>query len=69
MFGSQIAHPLFVYEIGRARQAELLKEADRDRIIQLARAGSPSLMDRCLAGIGDLLVAIGARLQGAHAPA
>jgi hypothetical protein len=42
---------------------DLLREAERDRLLGLARQAQPRLGDRVLAAIGRALVAFGRKLQ------
>jgi len=56
-------------EIAKTRQSELLQEAARARLLRQARATRHSLPDRTLAGMGDLLISFGQRLQEQYAPA
>jgi hypothetical protein len=51
------------------RMHELLAEAERARLMRLARANRPRRWDRILAGIGGLLVFVGERLHARHTPA
>ena len=45
------------------RMNELLEEAERNRLIRQANANRPNPLDSVLAGVGDLLVSVGERLQ------
>ena len=56
-------------EIAKTRQNELLQEAARERLLRQARATRHNLLDRALAGIGDLLISLGQELQEQVAPA
>ena len=42
---------------------DLLREAEQDRLLHLARQGRPGLGDRLMASIGRTLVSLGRKLQ------
>ena len=56
-------HPIIMQELAKARQSELLEEAERRRLVSRLRAGQPSMIDRLLERTGDLLTRVGGRLQ------
>ena len=56
-------HPTIMHELAKARQRDLLEEAERHRLVSQLRAGQPSLIDRLLDKTGDLLTRTGGRLQ------
>jgi hypothetical protein len=53
-------------ELGKARQRDLLKEAEQWRLVRQARAGQPSLSARLLERLGGLLIRASARLKERH---
>ena len=61
-------HPITMQAYAKARQRDLLKEAEQRRLVRQARAGQPGLTDRFVKGLGDLLIEAGERLQEQHAP-
>lgn len=63
MFDPQAPGFEFVLAAGKARQSAMLQEAEGDRLKRRLRVG-PSLLDRALAGLGNWLIAAGAKLQG-----
>ncbi len=56
-------NPIIMLELAKARQSDLMKEAEHRRLISLLRAGQPSIIDRLLEKTGDLLTGAGERLQ------
>jgi hypothetical protein len=58
-------NPITTYELGKARQRDLLKEAEQRRLVRQALAGQPSLSARLLERLGGLLIKAGARLERA----
>jgi len=63
MFDPQAPGLEFVLAAGKARQSTMLQEAEGDRLKRKLRVG-PRLLDRALAGLGNWLIAAGAKLQG-----
>ena len=56
-------NPIIMQELAKARQRDLLEEAERRRLISRLRAGQPSMIDRLLEKLGDLLTRTGGQLQ------
>lgn len=59
-------NPITTYELGKARQRDLLKEAEQWRLAKQTLAGRPSLSARLLEGLGGLLIRASARLKERH---
>jgi hypothetical protein len=56
-------HPNTMQEVARARQRDLLKEAEQWRLARQAQADQPSLSARLLERLGSLLIKAGERLR------
>jgi len=50
------------------RQSRIMAEALRDRLLKELQAERIGLAQRFLAGLGDLLISLGRRLQERYAP-
>jgi hypothetical protein len=59
-------NPIIMYELGKARQRDLLKAAEQCRPVRQARAGQPSLSARLLERLGGLPIRVAARLKERH---
>ena len=55
--------PMIYYEAIKTRREDLLKEAEKERLIKIAQAGQPSLSDRIQTKMGQLLIKTGGKLQ------
>lgn len=55
--------PIFENEVVKARREDLLREAEKERLINIAQAGQPTLIDMIKIIIGELLTTTGGRLQ------
>ena len=55
--------PMIYYENVKARREDLLREAEKERLIKIALAGQPSLRDRIQTKMGELLIKAGDKLQ------
>jgi hypothetical protein len=55
-------------EIAKARRADLLREAEKERLIKIAQAGQPTLIDSIQIKIGEVLTKTGGRLQNQTQP-
>jgi hypothetical protein len=64
MFDPQLPGPDFVLAAGKARQSDVLEQAECDRLIRRIAPAIPGLSNRVLAGIGDLLIVAGTKLRG-----
>jgi hypothetical protein len=64
----EIMNPIIMHEVAKARQSDLLREAEQRRLVKQARAGKPSLIARFLERLGGLLIKIGGQLQKRPAP-
>ena len=53
----------------KLHQQDLLREAERDRLVAVASRTPPRLLRRVLAGAGRWLVVIGTRLESRYADA
>ncbi|MCJ7626132.1 MAG: hypothetical protein MUO76_21780 [Anaerolineaceae bacterium] len=53
--------PMIYYETVKVRRDDLLKEAEKERLIKIAQAGQPSLGDQIQLKIGQGLIKIGGR--------
>ena len=53
--------PMIYYETTKARREDLLKEAEKERLIKIAQASQPSLGDRIQLKVGQELIKIGGR--------
>ena len=67
MLNPQIPGHQLMLVIAKARQSELLDEAERDRLVRKTQVGSPGLQARALASLGGLLISAGKKLQGRYA--
>jgi len=47
--------PMIYYDVGKARREELLREAEKERLIEIARIGQPTLGERIQAKLGQML--------------
>ena len=65
---TETMHPHTLHELAKARQSDLLREAQHRRLVALARAGQPSLMARLLERLGGLLIKVGERLRKRPTP-
>jgi hypothetical protein len=54
--------------VAKDRMSDLLAEAERTRLVRQARANRPNRFDAVLAGVGDLLITAGERLQARRLP-
>jgi hypothetical protein len=61
-------HPFIMYQEAKERQKDLLREAEQDRLVRLARAGRPSAIARFRQTMGGVLIKIGGKLQTRPAP-
>ena len=52
----------------KARHTERLKEAEKDRLLKVIKAGRPKLQERLLLSIGDFLISFGLRLKARYQP-
>lgn len=59
-------HPIVAQAYARERQRDLLREAERRRLVRQARIGQPGLTDRFFKGMGELLIEAGERLKDRH---
>ena len=59
---------LFTSDIIAARQNDLLKDAQRHRLLRQARSARPDFQDRLLTSLGRLMISAGTRLQESYAP-
>ena len=50
-------------EIAKARREDLYREAEKTRLIKIALAGQPTLIDRIKIKTSELLTTVGGRLQ------
>ena len=55
--------PMIYYEAISTRHEDLLKEAEKERLIKIALAGQPSLKDRIQTRIGQILNKAGGKLH------
>jgi hypothetical protein len=58
-------NPIITHEYAKARQSDLLKEAEARRVARQAKAArpaQPSLVERIVDGVGTLLIDAGRRL-------
>jgi hypothetical protein len=55
--------PMIYYETSKTRYQDLIREAEKERLIKQALAGTPSLRVRTQAELGKLLIKFGSRLQ------
>ena len=55
--------PMIYYENIKARREDLLREAEKERLIKIAQAGQPSLSDRFQTKMGQLLKRSAERFQ------
>ena len=69
LYSPQLPGSDFIFAVGKARQSNMLEEAERRHLMRLVRSGKLSLLDRALAGVGGGLIAVGARLQQRYRPA
>jgi hypothetical protein len=58
--------PTMGLEPARSHRSDLLKAAERDRLVRTATADAPRLGDRVLLRAGDTLVGAGLRLYAWH---
>ena len=59
-------HPTIMQESTKARQRDLLEEAEHRRLLGRLRAGQPGMIDRLLEKLGDLLIRTAGRFQVRH---
>ena len=59
--------PMIYYEAISTRHEDLLKEAEKERLIKIAQAGQPNLSDRIQTKMGHMLKKSGTRLQKTQA--
>ena len=55
--------PYALLKFAEARQEELLKEAEIERLIERDHVKRPRFQDRLLLNLGDLLISFGQRLK------
>ncbi len=55
--------PLIYYETTKIRREELLREAEKERLIKIAQENQPKLNDKIQTKIGQLLVNTGRKLR------
>ena len=55
--------PMIYYENVKARREDLLREAEKERLIKIALAGQPTFSDRFQTKMGELLIKAGDKLQ------
>ena len=55
--------PMIYYETLKTRREELLREAEKERLIKIAQAGQLSLRERIQTSLGQLLIQTGQRFQ------
>ena len=55
-------------EIAKVRRADLLREVEKERLIKIAQAGQPTLIDSIQIKIGEVLTKIGGCLQNQTQP-
>lgn len=55
-------------EIAKARRADLLREVEKERLIKIAQAGQPTLINSIQIKIGEFLTKTGGRLQNQTQP-
>ena len=60
--------PMNYDEIAKARREDLLREAEKERLIKIALSGQPTLFDRIQIKIGELLTKTGGRLHNQTQP-
>jgi hypothetical protein len=61
-------HPIVVQAYAREMQRDALREAERRRMVRLARADRPGLADRLIGRMSNLLAAARGRLQKQRIP-
>lgn len=61
-------HPYIMYDLAKARQNDILREAQQQRLVRQAFAGHPSMIARIRERLGGLLIKIGGQLQNRHVP-
>ena len=59
--------PMIYYENVKARREDLLREAEKERLIKIAQAGQPSLSDRIQKKMGQMLKRSGENFQDSPA--
>ncbi len=60
--------PMNYDEIAKARRADFLREAEKERLIKIAQAGQPTLIDSIQIKIGEVLTKTSGRLQNQTQP-
>ena len=55
--------PMIYYDIVKARREELLREAEKERLIEIARVGQPTLGKRIQAKLGQMLKKTGTQFH------
>jgi hypothetical protein len=61
-------YPMLTVVHAKARHSELLREAEFQRLVKEAKAGRPSLQDRLLLSVGDVLISFGLWLKARCQP-
>lgn len=60
--------PMIYYEAISTRHEDLLKEAEKERLLKIALAGQQKLGDRIQTKMGQLLIKTGSKLQISKEP-
>ena len=55
--------PIFENEVAKARREDFLREAEKERLIKIAQAGQPTLIDKIKIKISELLTTTEGRPQ------
>jgi hypothetical protein len=55
--------PNLYWQLYQQRRAEYERTAEIERLIAASRRDQPSLTERCLSSIGDILISAGIRLR------
>jgi hypothetical protein len=69
MFTPQLPGIELMAAMERERRRDLLREAERWRLVRKAKSTRHDFLDRVLTGIGDVLISAGEKLQGRYPPA
>lgn len=56
-----------LYELAKIRQDELLESAQSACVLDRAYQAVPTLMDRLLIGLGDVLISLGQKIRSGSA--
>ncbi len=59
---------MVIAEVTNARQHDILKEAECDRLMQTGEATKFRFRERLLVGVGDALISAGKKLRGRYVP-